>query len=95
MEREFSQISQRLSSSGTLYSFQDPKNKDCLLRLYFGQEESIPNEKKEWRDSLRNFELTLNLANDMDLDVKKYVQEMGLGLAILHWQAQIDCNDCE
>lgn len=70
------------------------ENRDCLVRLYFG--DNCPTAK--WYDSsqsLRNFPLYLDQAKMLGLDVDAYAEEMAIGLAILHWQAQIDSQDTE
>lgn len=70
------------------------ENEDCLIRLYFGQ--TNPEDGLYSSDTtLRNFPLYLDQAKDIKLDVNKYAQEMALGLAILHWEAQIDGQDTE
>lgn len=72
----------------------DQDNKDCLIRLYLGERESV-RQQCEGYDTLRNFPLRLNMMEDLDLEFTGFAKEMALGLAILHWQAQIDGMDVE
>ncbi|KIW77852.1 hypothetical protein Z517_07685 [Fonsecaea pedrosoi CBS 271.37] len=71
-----------------------PPNRDCLIRVYFG--ENKPDATLYGpTDSLRNFPLYLDQAKMVGLNVNAYAEEMAMGLAILHWQAQIDAQDTE
>ncbi|KAK4624132.1 hypothetical protein CLAFUW4_05398 [Fulvia fulva] len=70
----------------------DSKNKDCLVRIYLGRRQkrqASPNFK------LRNFEMTVNEIEDLNLDAGKFAQSMAQTLSILHWGAQLDANDVE
>ncbi|KAE9980205.1 hypothetical protein EG328_000439 [Venturia inaequalis] len=71
----------------------DPDNKDCLVRLYFGRRD--PPGPGNWRTSLRNFELTLDIAEELELNVEQLTAEMAIGLAIIHWEAKVDAQDAE
>ncbi|KAI4217317.1 MAG: hypothetical protein LQ351_000626 [Letrouitia transgressa] len=78
----------------------DPDNQDCLARVYLGEREST-RQQTEGYTSLRNFELRLNMMEDEDLDLDLDVKitdlasEIAIGLAIMHWQAQVDAMDTE
>ena len=72
----------------------DPDNKDCLVRLYMGEREGI-RQRNTGYESLRNFELRLNMMEDLDLNIKGLAVEIAIGLAILHWRARIDGMDTE
>ncbi|KAL9100875.1 MAG: hypothetical protein Q9163_003802 [Psora crenata] len=72
----------------------DQKNKDCLVRVYLGERESI-RQQSEGYTSLRNFELRLNMMEDLELDISDLAVEMAIGLAIMHWQALVDGMDAE
>ena len=72
----------------------DPDNKDCLVRIYLGDRES-DRQQSEVYDSLRNFPLRLNMMEQLDLEVSELAKEMAIGLAIMHWQAQVDGMDVE
>ena len=72
----------------------DQNNKDCLVRIYLGERESLQQQDHAY-DSLRNFELRLNLMEDLSLDIEGIASEVAIGLAIIHWQAQIDGMDTE
>ncbi|KAI4163778.1 MAG: hypothetical protein LQ342_002551 [Letrouitia transgressa] len=72
----------------------DQDNKDCLVRVYFGERESI-RQQTEGYTSLRNFELRLNMMEDLDLEISDLAAEVAIGLAIMHWQAQVDAMDTE
>jgi hypothetical protein len=70
------------------------ENKDCLIRLYFGQlyPRSAPYSSDQ---TLRNFPLYLDQAKSLGLDVDGYTEEMAMGLATIHWGAEIDGADVE
>ncbi|KAI4151843.1 MAG: hypothetical protein L6R39_001941 [Caloplaca ligustica] len=73
----------------------DPDNADCLIRIYLGERES-PRQQTETYDTLRNFPLRLNmLEDDLRLEPSDLAAGMAIGLAILHWQAQVDGMDVE
>ena len=72
----------------------DQDNKDCLVRTYLGERES-ERQRSEVYESLRNFPLRLNMMEQLDLEVSELADEMAIGLAIMHWQAQIDGMDVE
>lgn len=69
-------------------------HKDCLVRVYLGERESIKQQSGTY-DSLRNFELRLNMMQDLNLDIATLAKEMAIGLAIIHWQAMLDGMDVE
>lgn len=71
----------------------EAENKDCLARVYLGRN-GMPG-PGNWRDSLRNFELNLDMAKDLKLDVEQLASEMAIGLAMIHWEAQVDAQDSE
>lgn len=72
----------------------DEKNGDCLVRTYLGEMESV-RQQSDTYDSLRNFPLRLNMMEDLDLDISTFASEMAIGLAVMHWQAQVDGMDAE
>lgn len=72
----------------------DPDNKDCLVRIYLGERESIRQQSESY-DTLRNFPLRLNMMEDLEIEVSQLSKEMAIGLAIMHWQAQVDGMDVE
>ncbi|MCJ1456980.1 hypothetical protein MMC28_007346 [Mycoblastus sanguinarius] len=69
-------------------------NKDCLVRIYLGERES-ERQQFDVYDTLRNFPLRLNMMEDLEFEVSELANEMAIGLAILHWQAQVDGMDVE
>lgn len=73
---------------------QDGENKDCLIRVYLGERESIQQQNTPY-DTLRNFPLRLNMIEDLGIEVTDLAIEMALGLAILHWRARVDGMDTE
>ena len=73
---------------------EDQDNKDCLVRIYLGDRES-GRQLSEVYDTLRNFPLRLNMMEYLGLDVSVMATEMAIGLAIMHWQAQVDGMDVE
>lgn len=42
-----------------------------------------------------NFELTLGIAEELELNIKQLTAEMAIGLAIIHWEAKVDAQDAE
>lgn len=72
----------------------DAENGDCLVRTYLGENESV-RQQSETYDSLRNFPLRLNMMEDLELDVSTFASEIAIGLAVMHWQAQVDRMDAE
>ena len=72
----------------------DLDNKDCLVRVYLGERESIGQQSGVY-DSLRNFPMRLNMLEDLELEISGLANSMALALATLHWQAQIDGTDVE
>ncbi|KAI0880391.1 zinc finger protein-domain-containing protein [Annulohypoxylon maeteangense] len=65
----------------------DPKNNDCLVKIYLG---SMEGKIGETPFSLRNFELHLNQMIDMGLDVDSMASRVGQALAVMHWAASVD-----
>lgn len=53
------------------------ENKDCLVRLYLGENEDQFQEETFY-DSLRNFPLRLNMVLDLDLDAFPLSREMAI-----------------
>lgn len=72
----------------------DPENQDCLVRVYIGENETQEQETGAY-DSLRNFPMRMNMLLDAELDVLELAMEMAIGLAIVHWGAQLDGMDME
>ena len=72
----------------------DPDNKDCLVRLYLGERESLKQQAGVY-DSLRNFPMRLNMMEELEIEISELAKEIAIGLAILHWQAQVDGMDVE
>lgn len=72
----------------------DPRNKSCLVRPYLGQRRD---ERTISRPplSLENYPLYLDQMLDIKVDVNHYACEMAIGLAVVHWRAQIDGMDME
>lgn len=72
----------------------DPENGDCLARVYLGRRESEEEQGRVY-DTLRNFPLYLNMLEEMNYDIVGLAQEMGIGLAVLHFEAGVDAMDTE
>lgn len=72
----------------------DQDNRDCLVRVYLGEREPLAHQN-DCYDTLRNFEMRLNMMEDIGLDLIGLASEMAIGLAIIHWQAQVDAMDSE
>ncbi|KAK2770575.1 hypothetical protein FQN53_005432 [Emmonsiellopsis sp. PD_33] len=69
----------------------DPENDDCLVRIYLG----ATGRGKKWPGSLRNFEMYLDMAIELGLDVELIAEEMAVSLAVIHWEARNDGMDAE
>lgn len=69
-----------------------PKNKNALLRTYFGKEDVTFTTKSF---TLRNFPLCLNAMKRLKLEVESLVAEMGRAYALMHWGAGINGDDVE
>ncbi|KAK3169086.1 hypothetical protein OEA41_005534 [Lepraria neglecta] len=72
----------------------DPENKDCLARIYLGERETVSQQFDAY-ETLRNFPLRLNMMEYLEVEASELANEMAIGLAILHWQAQVDGMDVE
>ena len=73
----------------------DERNKNCLIRVYLGENES-EKQTQDFYDSLENFPMRLNMLEEhLVEDISILATEMAMALAILHWQAQVDGQDCE
>lgn len=72
----------------------DVENKNCFVRVYLGERESAAQESGSY-DTLCNFPLRLNMMEHLGLETSALAAEMGIGLAIIHWQAQVDAMDTE
>ncbi|CRL20435.1 Protein of unknown function DUF3669, zinc finger protein [Penicillium camemberti] len=75
-------------------AYEDPDNKACLVRPYLGQR------RGEWEFShpalsLQNFPLYLDQIEELQLEAVQFSEEMAIGLAIIHWKAQLDGMDME
>ena len=82
------------SEAAQAKALSDMENDHCLARMYLGERET-PEQKHAPYESLRNFPMRLNMIEDLDLDASGLASEMAIGLAILHWQAQVDGMDTE
>jgi hypothetical protein len=69
----------------------DPKNQDCLVRVYLGSMHG----RQERDFSLRNFKLHLNQMAELQLDAKNMAGRMAIALALMHWAAKTDARDVE
>ncbi|KAK2797105.1 hypothetical protein FQN50_009336 [Emmonsiellopsis sp. PD_5] len=76
-------------------AFDDPENEDCLVRVYLGATTSRVGRGKNWPSSLRNFEMYLDMAMEVGLDVELIAEEMAVSLAVIHWEAGNDGMDAE
>lgn len=72
----------------------DVDNKDCLVRVYLGENES-QKQKLDCYSSLRNFPLRLNMIDDLEMDKTALAAEMAIALAVIHWEAKVDAMDVE
>jgi len=72
----------------------DPKNRDCLARLYLGSRRSNPDLLSP-NFTLRNFNLHLDQMLELNLPVSLYAHAIGEALATIHWGACVDGYDIE
>ncbi|KAH6691543.1 zinc finger protein-domain-containing protein [Plectosphaerella plurivora] len=77
-------------------SLSDVKNKDCLIRIYLGVRRPNPLHHDMSQDfSLRNFELTLDKMQHLNIDPLQFVPPIAEALAVMHWDARRDATDVE
>ncbi|KAI9171067.1 hypothetical protein HJFPF1_00546 [Paramyrothecium foliicola] len=79
----------------------DADNEDCMIRPYLQERwayykgkgrKRLNNEQKE---SLRNFPAYLDDLESMGIDCHSVARQIALGLAVGHWEAQLDMTDVE
>ena len=68
------------------------ENRDALVRVYLGRR-GISEYPSTF--SLRNFELTLDMMDQMELPKLYYAKLLGQALAVIHWDAKMDGRDIE
>lgn len=79
----------------------DDENKDCMIRPYLQERWAYYEAKgrrrlnNEQKRSLRNFPAFLDDLQEMGIDCTWVARQIALGLAIGHWEAQIDMTDVE
>ncbi|KAJ0299624.1 hypothetical protein COL5a_000146 [Colletotrichum fioriniae] len=69
------------------------RNNNCLSRLYLGRRRQ--NTRVEGGFELRNFEMTLDKMEILNLDPLQYVAPMAEALAFMHWETKHDAFDVE
>ncbi|KAK1637836.1 hypothetical protein BDP81DRAFT_480712 [Colletotrichum phormii] len=69
------------------------RNYNCLARLYLGRRRQ--NTRVEAGFELRNFEMTLDKLEMLNLDPLQYVAPMAEALAVMHWETRHDAFDVE
>ncbi|KAK1670992.1 zinc finger protein-domain-containing protein [Colletotrichum godetiae] len=69
------------------------RNNNCLARLYLGRRRQ--NTRVEGGFELRNFEMTLDKLEILNLDPLQYVAPMAEALAVMHWETKHDAFDVE
>ena len=72
----------------------DPKNRDCLIRVYLGQRRRYVSASNE-KFCLRNFEADLTIVDDLGLEKTLYAKAMAIALATMHWDSKVDGADVE
>jgi len=82
------------SEEGQEEAIKDEENQACLVRVYLGERETLKQQSEPY-DSLRNFPMRLNMIEELGLEKSALAAEMAMGLAIIHWQAQVDGMDTE
>jgi hypothetical protein len=73
----------------------DKKNRDCLVRIYLGARNHMRQFNTSTTFSLRNFPLSLEKMEVLDLDKLQLASSIAEALATLHWRAKIDARDVE
>jgi hypothetical protein len=73
----------------------DKKNRDCLVRIYLGARNHMGQFNTSTTFSLRNFPLSLEKMEVLDIDKLQLVSSIADALATLHWGAKIDARDVE
>ncbi|EHY53714.1 hypothetical protein HRR83_003929 [Exophiala dermatitidis] len=68
----------------------NPKNRDCLVRVYLGSQRT-----KFQYGILRNMPLTLAQMHALNLPLDGFVESMAAALAMMHFGAGIDAHDVE
>ncbi|KXH31600.1 hypothetical protein CSAL01_04597 [Colletotrichum salicis] len=69
------------------------RNNNCLARLYLGRRRQ--NTRVEGGFELRNFEMTLDKLEILNLDPLQYAAPMAEALAVMHWETKHDAFDVE
>ncbi|OHE97757.1 hypothetical protein CORC01_06962 [Colletotrichum orchidophilum] len=69
------------------------RNNNCLARLYLGRRRQ--NTRVEGAFELRNFEMTLDKMEVLQIDPLQYVAPMAEALAVMHWETKHDAFDVE
>ncbi|KAJ5590532.1 zinc finger protein-domain-containing protein [Penicillium hetheringtonii] len=72
---------------------EDPKNRDCLARLYLGRRRANPTPPVNF--ALRNFNLHLDQMLELGYPVEKLAVDIAEALATIHWVANVDSYDIE
>ncbi|KAH7354830.1 zinc finger protein-domain-containing protein [Rhexocercosporidium sp. MPI-PUGE-AT-0058] len=74
-------------------ALKDPTNENCLARIYLGVRR--PTRSKTAGFTLRNFELDLQILDELGLEKEYLAREMARALAVCHWRCRTDANDVE
>ncbi|KFA45823.1 hypothetical protein S40293_11333 [Stachybotrys chartarum IBT 40293] len=82
-------------------ALEDDENRDCMIRPYL-QERWVYHESRgrkrlnnEQKESLRNFPAYLDDLQRIGIDCHSVARQIALGLAVGHWEAQLDMTDVE
>lgn len=68
-------------------------NRDCLLRIYLGKRLPPNTPIREFK--LRNFEMTLEKLELLDMCKEPLARSIAQGLALMHWGSECDARDVE
>ena len=71
----------------------DPKNRDCLVRIYLGRRQE--NSSKVGSFSLKDFEMDLVILDELGLNKELFAETMAVALAMMHWSSHIDAAGVE
>jgi hypothetical protein len=73
-------------------AFTDPENGACLVRLYLGRRRQA---RRRFGFKLLNFNMFLDMMEDLNLEIEHFATTMADTLAVMHWETQIDARDVE
>ena len=73
---------------------EDPKNRDCLVRVLLGRRRPFTPTYNEGF-LLRKFEVDLQIVDDLELEKEHHAKSMAVALAVMHGNCETDAADVE